>query len=193
MPSKWYDRVIKDGKLTYYNDAGMWKSLVGKAVDTFNNHLPFGITIDKADNHIGANIVVRISQGSGQDPDFSWAKANFDAENVHGQTVANVDRKNRVDKAVIFLPGKLKKVKDDIKVLVIVHELIHACGLVEKNDHDPVGGILYAKLQLMNDKLYEPSGDSKIKIEGMPPVRVGAWTQCQMNHLWNKGGCADEN
>jgi len=193
MPSKWYDRVIKDAKLTYYNDAGAWKPLVMKAVDTFNNQLPFGVTLDKADNHIGANIVVRFSHGTGQDPDFSWAKANFDAEHVHGQTVANIDHKGRVDKAVIFLPGRLQKVKDDVKELVIVHELIHACGLVEKNDHDPVGGVLYASLQLVNGRLQEPPGDSKTKIDGMPPVRVGHWTQCQMAHLWNKNGRPDES
>jgi hypothetical protein len=147
--------------------------------------------MEKADNHIGANIVVRVSQGSGQDPNFPWAKANFDAKNVHGQTVANIDSKKRVDKAVIFLPGRLTNIKDDLKLVVIVHELIHACGLVEKDDHDPVGGVLYAKLQLVNGKLQEPPGGKGISIAGMPPIRIGGWTQCQMNSLWNKGGCEE--
>lgn len=60
--------------------------------------------------------------------------------------------------------------------------MIHAYGLGEKNDHDPVGGVLYKKLQLVNAKLIEPATDKKL--QGMPPVRMGTWTEGKMAELW---------
>jgi hypothetical protein len=184
MPTKWYNRKLKEGKLTVFNDAGAWKGIVKQAVNDFNK-LQFGVTLDYSDSHITADIVVRYSLGSGQDKDFSWAKANFDAEVVHGQTSAKKDSHGRVEKAVIFLPGKLKNIKDDLKGVVTVHELIHACGLVDEDDHDPEGGVMYAKVQLVNGKLQEPPGEGKT-IQGMPPIRIGNWTKAQMAYLWTE-------
>lgn len=47
---------------------------------------------------------------------------------------------------------------------------------------------MYAKLQLLNGKLIWPQEDTA-KLQGMPPIRVGGWTLCQMNFLWNREAC----
>jgi len=188
MPSPWYSRVIKDSKLTVFNDAGAWTGIVTKAINEFNG-LPFQIVMDGgAKDHISANVVVRLSAGSGKDKNFSWAVANFDAKKTHGQTASNIDDRGRVDKAVIFLPSRLEKVSDELKMAITVHELIHACGLVEKTDHDPVGGIMYKEFQVVGGKLQEPGKG----IVGMPPIRIGGRTLCKIGELWNKALCEDQ-
>ena len=182
--SRWYDRKVREAKLTLMNDAGAWKKIVDMAVSQFNS-LGFQVTIGPSDSVTGADIVARFSMGSGPDKNFSWAVANFDAEVTHGQTAAHIDDRGKMDKAVIFLPGKLKHIKDDLKVIVAVHELIHACGLT---DHDPNEGIMYAKLQELNGKLIWPQEDTS-HLQSMPPIKIGGWTRCQMNFLWNGQAC----
>ena len=178
MPAKWYDRKRKEGKLTVFNDAGAWKGIVDSARDEFNK-LQLGVSLESSDSVTGADIIVRYSMGSGQDKNYSWATADFDAAKVHGQTASHLDDRGFVEKAIIFLPGKLKKLKDELKVVVTVHEMIHAAGLVAKKDHDPDGGVLYSDLQLVDGKLQEPGG------AGMPPIRIGNWTKTQIGHLWS--------
>ena len=174
----------RGGRLTVYNGAGQWTKHVSKGIADFNG-LPFKIILDPEPDKIKADIVVMISYGKLSA--FTWdrreIKSDFDAAATHGQTGSFLDSRDRVEKAVIFLPAKLKKIPDEIKVLVVVHELIHACGLVEKNDHDPIGGIMYATMQLVDGKLREPSMDKNLK--GMPPIRIGTWTQCKISELWH--------
>ena len=188
MPKYWYERKRKSGRLSVYNGAGGWSKHVSKAINDFNS-LPFKLLLDRETDELKADIVVILSDGKstsyprdGRKINGNVIQANFDAAKTHGQAASFLDGKDRVMKVVIFLPDKLKNVPDDIKEMVVVHELIHAAGLVEKKDHDPTGGILYATLQLHDGKLREPSTDKDLK--GMPPVRIGAWTHCQMNDLW---------
>lgn len=188
MPKQWFKRIRESGHLKVFNGAGVWSKHVEKAIADFNG-LPFKIVLDKEPDENKADVIVILSDGKStvyprgeRNFDGDKAKADFDAEKTHGQCHGFIDSRGFVWKAVIFLPEKLKKVPDDIKSMVVVHELIHACGLVEKTDHDPVGGILYKSHQLREGKLFEPSTDKNLK--GMPPIRVGGWTQCQIVHLW---------
>ncbi|MEO7672671.1 MAG: hypothetical protein ABIU09_01165 [Pyrinomonadaceae bacterium] len=188
MPKKWYERVRTSRHLKVFNGAGVWSKHVLKAIDDFNG-LPFNIVLDKEPDENKADVVVILSDGKstvyprgGRKINGTTITANFDAAKTHGQAGSFLDSRDRISKVVIFLPEKLKDVPDEIKVLVVVHELIHSCGLVEKRDHDPVGGILSATLQLFDGKLREASTDKNLK--GMPPIRVGGWTQCQIADLW---------
>lgn len=186
MPSPWHPRVVKEAKLKVFNGAGAWAQQVTKAVSEFNG-LHFPVTLESADDKVKADVVVRLSNGN--DSEFGWAHSNFDAASTHGQTASDLDGKNRVGKAVVFLPAKLAKVSNEVKILVTIHELIHASGLVEKNDHDSAG-IMAAKFQLIDGKLREASEDRNLK--GMPPIRVGAWTRCMLTQLWGGAQCEEE-
>lgn len=187
MPSPWHPRVVRAKKLNVFNDAGIWAVHVKKAFTDFNG-LGFPVTLAWAEDKVKADVVVRLSNGN--DTEFGWAKSNFNAASTHGQTISDVDDRNRVSKSVVFLPAKLARVSNDIKVLVVVHELIHASGLIEKNDHDPGGGIMAAKFQLISGKLREASEDRNLR--GMPPIRVGGWTRCTLNPLWG-GECEEDD
>jgi hypothetical protein len=196
MPTAWYERIRKNGKLSVYNGAGAWSKHVTKAVADFNG-LPFKILLSTEADESKANVVVILSDGKsttyprdGTKIDGNVITADFNAAKTHGQAGSFLDSRGKVQKVVIFLPEKLKKVSDEVKVMVVVHELIHACGLVEKKDHDPVGGILYADLQLFDGKLREPSTDKNLK--GMPPIRVGAWTHCKVAELWQTSEVCEE-
>jgi len=186
MPNKWYARAVKEAKLKVFNGAGVWAKHVDKAVSDFNN-LKFPVTYVSAEDKVVADVVVRMSQGN--DTEFNWAHANFDAAKTHGQTVSDIDKKGIVGKAVVFLPAKLASVSDEVKVVVTLHELIHAAGLVQPNDHE-TSGIMASGFQLIDGKLREASTDKTL--QGMPPIRVGPWTICQLNHLWLGSDCDAE-
>lgn len=183
MPSKWYERVRKDGKLTVYNDAGAWAKHVNEAIKQFNL-LPLHITLTPASSERDAHVTVILADGktTSRTYDRRTITAKFDAALTHGQTGSWLDSKGKVEKCIIFLPQKLAKVSDDVKMCVVVHELIHSCGLVEPTDHDPADGIMVEKLQLFNGKLREASMDKSL--EGMPPIRLGNWTKCKIAELW---------
>ena len=47
---------------------------------------------------------------------------------------------------------------------------------------------MYAKLQELNGKLIWPQENTS-HLQSMPPIKIGGWTRCQMNFLWNGQAC----
>lgn len=196
MPTPWLKRIKKTGQLTVHNKAGAWAPAVTSAMTTFNS-LGFGVTLVAEKEEKSANIVVKLSDGK---ETYSYygdtAKADFDAEKLHGQASTLVDKKKmEIFFAVIFLPGKVKGATPKQKEVIVIHEFIHASGLNgllpngaedPNDDHDDVG-IMYPQMKVDGDGLIEYMPDKGAK--PMTPVRVGAKTMCKLRPLWNGQEC----
>ena len=100
----------KGGRLTVFNGAGQWTKHVTKGIADFNA-LPFKIILDPETEKNKADIVVMLSDGKSSS--FTWdrreIKSAFDAAETHGQTGSFLDSRDRVEKAVIFLPTNCRR------------------------------------------------------------------------------------
>lgn len=184
MAKKWFERIRRSGQLTVFNDAGAWSAVVTTAMQTFNAQ-GFGVQLVAEQDEIKANVVVKISEGTtkynfyGQD----WP-VNFNAAEPHGKTLPFVDPdKDVLVKAAVFLPSKLKNVSNDVKVMVTVHELIHAAGLSSNEDHDTHSGVFYNRFNIVQGKMMEILPNKGAL--PMPPIRVGPQTTCKLKGLWD--------
>jgi hypothetical protein len=122
--------------------------------------------------------------------DTAETQQDFVADRLHGQTSTFADQREpkEIFFAVIFLPGKLAKATKSQKEMVVVHELIHACGLNEW--HDTVG-LMFADMQEQGNGLLEYSPEKGAK--PMPPIRLGSKTVCKVKMLWSgEGACQDD-
>jgi len=187
MATKWSADVIASGKLFVFNDAGTWKSIVAKAIISFN-HLKLGVELKPAETDGKANVIVQASSGSSsytyKNPAYEdfVGTANFDASGAHGMTLIFTDPINKVVlKAAVFLPDKLKGSTPAIQEMVAVHEFIHSCGL-DNSDHDPVDGLFVAGLVPSGGKLIEPLNTGGKN--GMPPARVSGGTRGKLKSNW---------
>lgn len=196
MPTPWLNRIRKTGQLTVHNKAGAWATAVDTAMTTFNS-LGLGVKLVSEKEEKGANIVVKLSNGSEVYKYYGdTAMAKFPADKLHGQTSTLTDtKKMEIFFAVIFLPGKVNKASSKQKEVIVVHEFIHACGLngllpnggMDPNeDHDSTG-IMFAQMETDGDGLIEYLHDKDAK--PMPPIRVGGQTRCKAQMLWGAEAC----
>ena len=183
MPNQWLKRIRETGQLTVFNKATAWAVPIAAAIKSFNN-LSLGVKVVAEKAEKAANIVLVLANGPGEKytyyGDTTQTAADFTGDILHGETRTLVDQKrNEIFFAAVFLPGKLKKVTNGQKEVVIIHELIHAAGL---NDwHDSVG-IMFATMKEEHGGLIEYLHDEGAK--PMPPIRVGTQTLCKMKMLW---------
>lgn len=196
MPTPWLKRIRKTGQLTVSNKATAWADSVNGAIASFN-HLSLGVKLVAEKTEKSANIVLILASGPQQYKyygDTVKTGSDFKADWLHGETRALIDGKlNEIFFAGVFLPGKVQKITKGQKEMVIVHELIHACGMTggdKKAEHDSVG-IMYDIMNQADGGLIEGNIDlalEKQKKEGikpMPPIRVGPKTLCIMRMLWS--------
>jgi hypothetical protein len=186
MATPWLKRIRKTGQLTVYNKATAWKVAVDAAISSFNN-LSFGVQLVAEKEENAANIVLMLAQGPQQYKyygDTAKTLPDFKADALHGQASTLTDvKKNEIFFAAVFLPGKVKKATDGQKLVIVVHELIHACGLNDqKKDHDSAG-IMFAQMKEADGGLIEYLPEKGVK--PMPPIRVGSQTLCKMALLWS--------
>ena len=104
---------------------------------------------------------------------------DFVANKLHGQTSTFQDDKGEIFFAVIFLPGKLTKATKGQKEMVVVHEMIHACGLNKWHDS---AGLMFPQMKEEGDGLLEYLPEKGVK--PMPPIRLGSKTICKVKLLW---------
>lgn len=192
MPTPWLKRIKRTGQLTVHNRAGDWSPAVNAAIATFNG-LALGVRLVSESDEKAANIVVKLSNGKESYQYYGdTAKADFDAEQFHGQASTLVDKKRmEIFFAVIFLPGKVKNATFRQKEVITVHELIHACGLNgllsnggkdPNDDHDSVG-IMFPQMKVAGDGLIEYLHDKEV--QPMTPIRIGAQTRSKVSTLWS--------
>ena len=206
LPSKapWLDEVKRTGQLTLGFDNSLRKSLWDRvfrdALFEFNklsNTHRLGVTLVTADEPARANVEIRSSSG---DFEFEYPPAipkrtiRFDGKSVHGlckPLLTKVrDRATRVEqyklmKAFIYVPAtpmgdsssKTRAVGDPVKLVIAVHEMIHACGLVDNDEHSVDDIFSWPQLRMGNrpseDRLATLGGT--ITFPGKPgePPRTG--------------------
>lgn len=192
MPaSTWIKNIRETKQLKVFNKATPWAAPVSAALRSFNN-LALGVTVVVEKEEKNANVVLVLVESAAPTYEYHDSlgmmkvgpSSEFKADRLHGRanTLKNADSKE-IFFAVIFLPGKLKKATDAQKEVVIVHELIHACGFEE---HDSVG-IMYPQMMEQDGGLIEylhEKGDKP-----MPPIRVGSKTRCTVKLLWSGEAC----
>jgi hypothetical protein len=162
-PSKapWLDEIKRTGQLriSFHDSLGrtLWDRVFRDAIFEFNklsNTHRLGVTFVRAEDPDKANVEARAASG---DFDFEYPpqipkkKIRFNGKSVHGlckPLLTIVGDRARVDqyklmKAFIYVPaaptgdsnGKPRPVGDPVKLVIAVHEMIHACGLVDDNQH----------------------------------------------------------
>jgi hypothetical protein len=204
-PSKvpWLDQIKRTGQLTIGFDGSLgksgWDRVFRDAIFEFNklsaNHR-LGVTFVQAQDPKTANVEARAEKGDFDfeyPPDIPKKKVKFDGKTVHGlckPLLTTVRDRARVEqfrlmKAFVYVPaaplgdsnGKSRPVGDPVKLVIAVHEMIHACGLVENNEHSVDDVFSWPQLrmgsQASDDRLATLGGT--ITIPGPPgkPPRTG--------------------
>jgi hypothetical protein len=158
-PSKapWLDEIKRTGQLTIGFDVSLgralWDRVFKDAIVEFNklsNTHRLGITFVRSEDATKANVEARAANGDFEfqyPPDIPKRTIRFDGKSVHGlckPLLTQVTDRSRVNqyklmKAFIYVPanpmGDDRPVGDPVKLVIAVHEMIHACGLVDDNEH----------------------------------------------------------
>jgi predicted Zn-dependent protease len=181
----WVKSIRNRGTLEVFNKASAWSDAVELAISSFNQ-LSFGVKLKAVDQERKADVVLLLATGSTHYSNYgarAQTRSDFKDDKLHGQTTTMADEQTReLMFAVIFLPGKLPDASKQQKQIVVVHEFIHACGMIA---HDNVG-IMNGQMVMEKDGLVELLKDKGSK--PMPPIRVGAKTLAVMQTLWPGGG-----
>jgi hypothetical protein len=197
MAKPWVKNIREKGELTVYNGlkSGNWVHIFKAALEAFNQFgLPLKMT--QTSSKENANVVIHVSTGP---TTFDYAGTSYpgaalDPTRLHGATRL-FGSDDGTEKAAVFLPADPKsgpmfrkgktvyeKATLEMMKVIAVHELIHACGL-ENKDHATDDGVFYFPLA--------PDGKGKIIVPGkdlddvsMPPLRLSASTTAKVGTLW---------
>jgi len=180
MANMWFKRFREAKVLPYFNTAKSWKVPIEAAIKDFNG-LGFGVQLVPAKEEKDALVAFVLANGPAKHPfpgGVAQTKPEFKADRLHGETAAQLDRRNEIFYAAVFLPGNVKQATKEQKEMLVAHEIIHACGM-DEHDSD---GIMYDKFRDSGTGVIElvaPSGAA-----AMPPIRLGAMTVSIMQKLW---------
>lgn len=159
LPSKapWVDAVKKTGRLTLGLDPSLhqalWDKVFASAIFEFNKlsaNYKLGVVFAKADDLKSANVEARAAKG---DFDFAYppgspqTRIRFDGNTVHGLCKPALMQTGgqgaaapyQMIKAFIYVPAAPmtdgRPIGDPVKLVMAVHEMVHACGLVSNDEH----------------------------------------------------------
>jgi hypothetical protein len=180
MANLWFKRFREAKVLPYFNEATSWKAPIEAAIKSFNG-LGFGVQLVPAKGEKDALVAFVLANGPTTHKfpgGVSETKPDYKPDGLHGHTSAHLDRRNEIYYATIFLPGKINKTTKEQKEMVVVHEIIHACGM---DEHD-TAGIMHDKFLASGTGVIEMGPPSGAK--AMPPIRLGATTVSIMRKLW---------
>jgi len=224
-PIPWLDEVKRTGKLTIALDESIgqqgWTKAFRDGIAKFNE-LRVGVTYEQTDNQAKANVIAQAKVGDfefGYD-DGHWVMAKkpykFEGNSVHGlcsvlkgevRNRASRTYETRIVRAFIFVPakpridgGRSRLVGDPVRLVVAVHEMIHACGL---DDDYHTANDVFAWPRAKYDPQNNPDNDrvevatgqrqdvviagqkmNQPVIVSMPPVFLNAPTQEKIRRLW---------
>jgi hypothetical protein len=180
MAVEWFKRFREGRELPYVNKATAWKAAVEAAIVSFNN-LSLGVKLVPAKEEKDALIAFVLAIGPTKYK-FPGGTAEtgpkFKPDGLHGQTALQIDGRGYIYFAAVFLPGKIDKTTKEQREMVVVHEIIHACGM---DEHD-TEGIMYDTFKNDGTGLIELVPAAGVK--AMPPIRVGGTTLSIMRKLW---------
>lgn len=206
MPTSWTPSVKKTGQLSVFAGPGVsggWATVLKDALAKFNalsKQSSFGVTFitgakapDFDGNGGGAD--VQFDTGSNQ-VSFSVFGQSFsktiDPNAKKGRTFPVNDANGDLVKAFIFVPvspkaemGTGRVVGNPVKLVMAVHELVHACGLSD-DDHSKNAkpDVFYGTPNLdlgrrpQDDRIILPDGRS------MPPLWISSETGRLISSVW---------
>lgn len=227
-PSKapWLDPIKATGQLTIGFDGSLaktgWDRVFTNAITEFNklsaaNRL--GVTFVRAEDLKAANVEAHAVRGDFEfeyPPYIAKRKIPFDGSTVHGlckPLLTPVRERGRGDqwklmKAFIYVPAapltdknaKGRVVGDPVKLVIAVHELLHACGPVDDKEHSVDDIFSWPQLRVgtqPSDDRLATKGDA-ITFPGkpgepprkgystidMPPLFLKPETATKVRNLW---------
>jgi hypothetical protein len=226
----WASWIKKTGKLTIALDESIgkqgWSKAFKDGIAKFNElstqTWKLGVTYEPTDNAVTANVVAHAKVG---DFEFGYKDAyyempkklkKFDGNSVHGLCSSLYgNEKNRATKAdetklvkaFIFVPAKphiqgskSRLVGEPVRLVVAIHEMIHACGLGDEH-HTTDDVFCWPKAKFDenknpdDDRVEAFTGQRKDEIiagktvsvpvmVSMPPVFLNTPTQDKIRALW---------
>jgi hypothetical protein len=223
----WVDGIKQAGQLTIGFDASLaragWDGVFRNAITEFNKLSTthnLGVTFVQTQDLQAANVEARAARGDFEfeyPPHIAKKKITFDGATVHGLCKPVMsqtrNRRTRTDevrlmKAFIYVPAapltdknaKGRVVGDPVKLVIAVHEMIHACGLVENDEHSVDDIFSWPQLHVGN----QPNDDRLATLGGtvtfpgkpgqpprtghstidMPPLFLKAETATKVRDLW---------
>lgn len=197
MAMSWIPSVRERGVLRVHAnpsiERGMWRAVFRQAVEEFNrlsrSH-SLGVTLERADRAEDAEVRVEAASRT-IDREYEGARIHqaFDGNHLHGYT-ALASRDGEIERALVFLPSAplvntpsgRREVGSGVKLLIAVHELVHACGLTNA-DHSSDDLFLGVPNVDPGDR---PEGD-KVRITyglHMPPLALRGGTVNAIRALW---------
>ncbi len=227
-PSKapWLDAIKETGQLTIGFDDSLgtagWDRVFRSAILEFNklstSHR-LGVTFVRAEDPRAANVEAWASKGDFEfeyPPQIPKRTVRFDGASVHGlckPLLTTVRDRARVEqyklmKAFIYVPAtpltdrhvKSRVVGDPVKLVIAVHEMIHACGVVDDKEHSVDDIFSWPQLRVGNqaseDRLAtlggtitfpgkpgEPPRTGHSTVD-MPPLFLKSETATKVRNLW---------
>jgi hypothetical protein len=207
MPIPWTDRVKKQKQLTVYLDTALkdtvWSATLKDALDEFNllaRKHKLGLTLKQSGDAPatrgagGADVAVALGNGDvSATYDGEIHKSSLGGTLMHGRTFL-FSRKDRVEKAFVFLPWKpqvntpkgTRDVGPVVLKLIAVHEFVHACGLTNAehaaDDLFQASPMVDAGSTAAQDRVRIPGP----KMRWMPPLILSAATVKEIKKLWGK-------
>ena len=217
----WLDEVKRTRLLTIHFDDSLgktgWDQVFKSAITEFNKlsaNCKLGVTFAQEQGVDKANVEVQAPRGNFEfsyPPGAPKKTIPLDPAKPHGlcKPVMTVIKDQarieqyRLMKAFIFVPaapsgdrnGKPSIVGDPVKLVIAVHEMIHACGLVDDKEHSVDDVFSWPSLHMGN----QPSEDrlatlgGTITFPGKPnePPRVGH-SMVEMPPIFLKKDTADK-
>lgn len=225
----WTDEVKKTGKLTIALDESIgkqgWSKAFKDGIVKFNElssgEWKLGVTYDLIASPDKASVVAQAKLGAFEfgykDDRFELEKKmhKFDGDMVHGlcsMLYGNVENpvsrkiETKLIKAFIFVPGKpltsgkgSRLVGEPVRLVIAVHELIHACGLGDEhhtnddvfswpranfNNADPNDDRVEVFTGQRQDVIIAGQKRSAPVMASMPPVFLNKPTQDKLRKLW---------
>lgn len=198
MAMPWTDPIRERGVLQVHPAPsiarGSWRAVFDQAVQKFNwlsgaNSL--GVTLARARRAEEAHVTVEAASRS-IDGEYDGVPIRhaFSGSALHGYT-ALASREGHIEKAFVFLPSMPqvntprgpREVGPGVKLVIAVHELVHACGLTNA---DHASDDLFMGFPTV-DAGTRPEGD-RVRVSHsvvMPPLVLGAGTVAKVRRVWS--------
>jgi hypothetical protein len=200
MQTPWLKSIRQTQKLTIFatQNAAPLAPMLATAITRFNalsQSLSLNVTYEASstapdpDTLSGANVQLSLANGAykfkglGADGDgFLAADAR---KGVTRFAVGGSEKDEQLVKAFIFLPARIHE-HNFMKICMIVHEMVHASGLVDNAEHTSDGDpdIFCASLSPSGDGVQCGVFSSRI----MPPIWMTERTAAKIRPLWSKDG-----